>query len=164
LNFIFDIGNVLVEYMPFVYLRRLFSDESIVEKMYATIYKSPEWLKMDEGLLTHEEAIEIFCKREPEFQAEINRVMRNFDKTFTPLPDTIALLPKIKSAGHGLYYLSNIHMEIRDQLLENNEFFDLFDGGVFSLMIWRKMLQRQRKKALKAFFSLPLIVYWILFS
>ena len=132
MNFIFDVGNVLVEYAPVVYLRRLFSDEDLINKMVNVIFKSPEWLQMDEGFLLHKEATEIFCKREPEYIDAIKTVMQNFDKTFFPLSDTINLLPEIKKAGHDLYYLSNIHVEIRDHLVNNHDFFDLFIGGVFS--------------------------------
>ena len=132
MNLIFDVGNVLVEYMPLDFLRRLFSDESVVEKMYASIYKSPEWLKMDEGLLTHDEAIEIFIERDPEFESEILHVMRNVNSMFVPKPETIKLLPLLKEAEHGLYYLSNIQTEVRDYLVETHGFFGLFDGGVFS--------------------------------
>jgi len=132
MNFIFDVGNVLVEYEPLKYLKTLFSDKSVVDKMYETIFQSKEWLDMDCGILTHEEAIKIFCACEPEFQSEIRKTMRNFNKIFTPLPDTIALLPRVKETGRKLYYLSNIHKEIRDSLIEKHEFFNLFDGGVFS--------------------------------
>jgi len=132
LNFVFDVGNVLVEYEPLVYLRGLFADESVVEKMYAIVFGSPEWLTMDEGLLTHDEAVERFIAREPEFEAEICQVMQKVNEMFTPKSETIELLPRLKELGHGIYYLSNIHMEIRDFLLENHEYFEMFDGGVFS--------------------------------
>lgn len=132
MNFIFDIGNVLVDYEPLVYLRGLFTDDSVVEKMYESVFKSPEWLKMDEGLLTHDEAIERFCAREPGFESEIHLIMQRVNEMFIPKLETIELLPRLKELGHGIYYLSNIHTEIRDFLLENHDYFELFDGGVFS--------------------------------
>ena len=132
MNFIFDVGNVLVEYMPFVYLRGLFADESVVEKMHATVFRSPEWIQMDEGLLFHKEAIDIICEREPEFGSEVCQVFQRIYEMFIPKSETIELLPKIKELGHDIYYLSNIHMEIRDFLLKNHDYFDMFDGGVFS--------------------------------
>ena len=132
MNFIFDLGNVLVYYTPEVYLRGLFSDEDLVNKLFNTIFKSPEWLEMDRGNLTHDEATDIFCARQPQLEAAICRTMQNFDKTFTPIHETIELLPKIKDLGHNIYYLSNIHQEIRDQILAYDNFFDLFEGGVFS--------------------------------
>ena len=132
MNFIFDVGNVLVSYNPLVFLRSLFSDESLVTKMYDIVFKSPEWLQMDQGKLTHEEAVSIFCEREPDHMTEICHTMQNVNTMFTPVSDTIDLLPVIKSSGHGLYYLSNIHKEIRDFLIRNHGYYSLFDGGVFS--------------------------------
>jgi len=132
LNFIFDVGNVLVDYEPVVYLEGLFSDKKLIEKLNITIFKSPEWLDMDHGIYTHEEAIDMYCEREPELEPEIFRTMRNVNKMFSPKPETLELLPRIKEAGHGLFYLSNIHREIRDYLLAELECFNLFDGGVFS--------------------------------
>jgi len=131
-NFIFDIGNVLVEYKPVEFLESLFSDRLLVEKMNEVIFKSPEWLDMDHGIFTHEEAIEIYCERDPYFKAAIIETMQNVCDMFIPKPETIELLPVIKDAGHGLYFLSNIHREIRDYLLSEHEYYKLFDGGVFS--------------------------------
>ena len=132
MNFIFDVGNVLVEFKPLVYLKSLFTDNTLVEKIHATIFKSPQWLYMDLGIMTHSEAIEFYSAREPEFESAIYHTMKSVNDMFIPLPDTIKLLPALKDAGHDLYYLSNIHKEIRDFLLSNHEYFKLFDGGVFS--------------------------------
>jgi len=132
LNFILDIGDVLVEYQPVAFLRRLFSDEQLVEKLNNIIFKSAEWLHMDQGIYTHDEAIEMFYERDPELKPEILYTMQNVPDMFVPKAETIKLLPTIKSAGHGLYYLSNIHREIRDFLLAKHEYLKLFDGGVFS--------------------------------
>jgi len=132
LNFIFDIGNVLVEFMPEDYLRRLCGDPEVVKKMNETIFRSPDWLQMDHGRLSREDATKIFCEREPEYETEIRKIMQGVDNMFIPKPDTIKYLPGIKESGHKLYYLSNMQIEIRDFLLENHEYLKLFDGGVFS--------------------------------
>ena len=132
MNFIFDFGNVLVDFKPVEYLSGLFSDRSLVEKLYNVVFKSPEWLKMDQGLLTHNEAKEIFCAREPDHQAEILLTINNANDIVSRINGTIELLPKLKDLGHRIYYLSNMHIEIRDHLLENHEYIDMFDGGVFS--------------------------------
>jgi len=132
LNFIFDIGNVLVEFMPEDYLKRFYNDLKVVEKMNETIFRSPHWLRMDHGRLSREDATKIFCEREPEYEAEIRKIMQGVDNMFIPKPETIKYLPGIKESGHKLYYLSNMQVEIRDYLLENHEYLKLFDGGVFS--------------------------------
>ena len=132
MNFIFDVGNVLVDYKPLLYLESLFHDEALVVKMHETVFLSQEWVSMDRGLLTHREACEAFCQREPGFSAAIKRTMDNLPALFTPISETIELLPAIKEKGHGLFYLSNIHKETRDFLIGEYGFFDLFDGGIFS--------------------------------
>jgi len=123
---------VLVDYKPIRHLESLFSDKSLVEKMNYAVFRSAEWMCMDQGVLSHAEATDIFIARLPEFESAIRRTMQSVNSMFIPITDTIELLPKIKESGHGLYYLSNIHKEIRDFLLENHEYFNLFDGGVFS--------------------------------
>jgi len=132
MNFIFDFGNVLVDFKPIVYLSGLFSDKSMVEKLNEIIFKSAEWLLMDQGLLTHEKAADIFCEREPEYQDEIRLAIKNTNDIVTRINETIELLPKLKESGHKIYYLSNMSKEVRDYLLENHEYIKLFDGGIFS--------------------------------
>ena len=130
--FIFDIGNVLIDYKPLLFLGSLFSDQQLIDKMYETIFKSPEWEMLDQGVMTHEEACEIFYMREPNFHPEIRQTMQNLNHMLTPIADTVALLPEIKEAGHSLYYLSNYHTQLRDYIMEVYSFFDLFEGGIFS--------------------------------
>lgn len=132
MNFIFDIGNVLIEFNPFTFLGNLFSEQSVIDKMYETIFQSPEWESFDQGAMTHAEACGIFCTREPNSQAEIRQVMQSLKDMLVPIDETVALLPEIKKAGHGLYYLSDNHKELSRYLLEVYPFFALFDGGVFS--------------------------------
>ena len=132
MNIIFDFGNVLVDYKPVDYLGRLFSDKSIINKLNDIIFNSPEWLIMDQGLMTHDEAIEIFCKREPDYKEEIHITMKNSNDIMHRINDTIRLIPRIRASGHGLYYLSNMQKEFRDHLLKNHEYIKDFDGGVFS--------------------------------
>jgi len=132
MNFVFDIGNVLISYKPLPYLEGLFPEKSVAEKVYKTIFRSPEWEYLDQGVLTYKQASEIFCAREPDYEAAICLAIENVYDIFVPIAETVELLPVIKDAGHNLYYLSNIHVEIRDYFLNKHQFFKLFNGGVFS--------------------------------
>jgi len=132
MNYIFDIGNVLVDYNPVKQLTKLFSDNSLVKRLNDIIFKSSDWLMMDRGLRTRADAIDIFCAREPDIQDEIRITMNNINNIFDPISESTALLPGLIRSGHDLYYLSNMQVEIRDYLLENHEYFKLFKGGVFS--------------------------------
>ena len=132
MNFIFDIGNVLAVFDPVGYMNDLFSDKSLINEMDKLIFKSKEWVFMDEGRLTHTEAADIFIKRDLKNQATIRTIMQNLDKILPPINETIDLLPRVKSSGHNLYYLSNMHKEFVELLLNNNDYFKLFSGGIFS--------------------------------
>jgi len=132
MNFIFDIGNVLLDFKPQIFLKGLFNEQSVENKMLELIFKSYEWAQLDEGTITHQEALEIFCTREPDYVSEIQFTMGRLTEMLTPISETIALLPDIKEAGHKLYFLSNFHKYLMEHVLNKHEFFNLFDGGVFS--------------------------------
>ena len=121
-----------MDFLPVAHLKSLYDDPVLVEKLNETIFKSPDWLVMDHGMMSRNDTIQIFCEREPDLKPEIIHVMQSVDSMFTPKPDSISLLPEIKAAGHKLYYLSNMQNEIRDYLLVNHDYLKLFDGGVFS--------------------------------
>jgi len=153
MNFIFDIGNVLINFKPIVFLETLFNEQIVIDKLNKTIFMSPEWLKLDQGVITPQEAQEIFYIREPNYRAEIQLTMSKLKDMLTPIPETIKLLPQIKNLGHKLYYLSNYHKELSRYIFNEYSFFSLFDGGVFSCdihvikpssEIYRHLLQKYK--------------------
>ena len=132
MNFIFDIGNVLIDFKPEQFLRRVINDPSAENIINKTIYKSQEWIMLDMGTITPQKACDIFCERQPEYKEQITKVMDRLPDMLTPINETIKLLPKIKEQGHRLYYLSNYHKDLSRFILGRYPFFSLFDGGVFS--------------------------------
>lgn len=132
MNFIFDIGNVLIDFKPEQFLHTLLENPSHEHKMNEIIFKSIEWVKLDEGTITSKEACSTLCFKEPEYQELITKIMEKLPDMLTPIPSTIELLPKIKNLGHKLYYLSNYHKELSSFIRNKYSFFNLFDGGVFS--------------------------------
>ena len=53
-NFIFDIGNVLLEFKPLEYLKRTFNNDNIEVLLNKEIFQSEEWLHLDRGILTQD--------------------------------------------------------------------------------------------------------------
>ncbi len=131
-NFIFDIGNVLIDFLPPQYLAGLFPDPQTQQALLEAVFESPEWVELDRGALTHAAATAIWCGRRPQLSAEIRETMAHLTEMLTPIEPTIALLPEVKAAGHGLYYLSNYHAELTPYILQKYGWFSQFDGGVFS--------------------------------
>jgi len=139
MDFIFDIGNVLVDYKPLAFLEKMFPGKPFTKNLYETVFLSKEWLYLDQDTITWDDAFDTFCERLPELKAEIRLVRQKVNDIFTPLDETIKLLPEIKRAGHGLYFLSNISADTRDYLMSEFDFLDMFDGGVYSCDV--KMLK-----------------------
>ena len=133
INFIMDIGNVLIDFLPLNYLESLFpGDVATQSALNGLIFRSAEWLELDRGTFRHPEAIRRFVAQRPDLEPQIRRTMDGLPTMLTPISATVALLPRIKAAGHGLYFLSNYHADLVPFIHEYIPFFSRFDGGVFS--------------------------------
>ena len=132
MNFVFDIGNVLIDFKPEIFLKGLFENPMVRDIINKTIFKSEEWLELDRGTISAKEAEARFCQRQPEYRNQIQETMDRIPEMLTPIVDTAALLPQIKAAGHGLYFLSNYHQDLSRYVQKQYDFFKHFDGGVFS--------------------------------
>ena len=132
MNFIFDLGNVLFTFKPEEFIQKLFPDRPLQIELAKAIFLRDEWLQIDLGELTFNEASEIISKKNPAQKADIQHVFEHICEMLVPMTETVVLLPKLKESGHKLYYLSNIGFDFRDYLTSKHEFFDLFDGGIFS--------------------------------
>lgn len=138
-NIIFDIGNVLLNFSPKEYLSSKFDNPKLVDELYFTIFKSNEWVRLDEGTITPDEAEAIFCMGDIEYSSQIKYVMEDWCSMLTPIESSIQILREIKQKGYKLYILSNYHAAAFKISYERNDFFKLFDGMVISSEV--KMLK-----------------------
>lgn len=106
-TFIFDMGNVLIDYNPFRIMEQIVGDwESSPEIMAATVF-SPLWIELDKGALTQEEAVSIMVSLTPQYAEQIQAVMDRWDETLLPNQGMLELVTKLKESGYGLHLLSN---------------------------------------------------------
>lgn len=131
-NIVFDIGNVLLNFLPEKYLVEKYTDEKIVEKLYTEIFKSKEWIDLDRGTLTKQEAVERIINRNPEYAESIQRCMEEWHDILTPIDESVALLKLISEKNYKSYMLSNFHLVAFEHVYEKFDFFKLFDGGIIS--------------------------------
>ena len=75
-NIIFDLGNVLVKYAPENFLEKNVKKER-QEKFIETVFKSKEWLELDRGTLSYEDAIEKFAEIIPEDRESLEKLFNN---------------------------------------------------------------------------------------
>lgn len=161
MNFVFDIGNVILNFDPKKFLYTLTENEQDADALYETIFASKEWIMLDKGTITPEGARRRFVKSRPELESLINAVMENWVEMLTPVEETIDFLKEVREQGHSLYFLSNFHKSAADYVKRKYDFFDNFDGGVFSFEvkkvkpsseIFERLLEKYELKAADCIF------------
>ena len=131
-NIIFDLGNVLLNFKPLVYLHTKISNKEKVQQIYEEIFTSEEWLMLDRGVITEEEAVNEICNRSTENSELIRLVMHNWYQLLTPIVDTVEVLKELKHKGYRLYVLSNFHLLAYEDVIKRYDYFEFFDGGIIS--------------------------------
>lgn len=130
-NVIFDLGNVLLNFEPKGYLKSKIPIEKI-EVVYKSIFQSEEWVSLDRGTITEEEAKENIIDRNREFKEYIKIAFENWYDILTPVEKNIRILEKLKQNKYKIYYLSNFHDLAFKYVTQKYDFFNKFDGGVVS--------------------------------
>ncbi|MFT5871992.1 MAG: epoxide hydrolase-like predicted phosphatase [Clostridium sp.] len=131
-NIVFDLGNVLLSFKPIVYLHTQISDKAKVQEIYEEIFTSKEWIMLDRGMITEEEAVNEICNRSTENSELIKLIMHNWYRILTPIEDTVEVLKELKNKGYRLYVLSNFHLLAYEDVTKRYEFFKCFDGDIIS--------------------------------
>ena len=72
------------------------------------VYRSVEWVELDRGLLSEEEAIAAMTARLPERLHPIaEKLVTHWDRPALPVEGMEALAEDLKNAGYELYLLTN---------------------------------------------------------
>lgn len=135
-NIIFDLGNVIVAYTPLAHTRSFTADDGEAERLCRLIFESPAWRECDLGQLTRQAAIERLCREHPEDAGLIRRITHDCENRYLEAsPDNMALVRKLRAAGFGVYYLSNINDPAIEVLTRRYDLFSLFMGGIASNLV-----------------------------
>ena len=131
---IFDIGNVILDFYPLDYLKNLFTDSTPQEilELHRDIFESEEWLKLDRGVISQQQAVETLAIRNPKLKDKIQKAMETWVEILTPKEDVIKILKKLDSKKYKLLLLSNFHEDAYAHIIDKYEFFQLFQGGIIS--------------------------------
>ena len=128
-NIVFDLGNVLIDFIPKEYLEKYIT-ESKRDDFYNAIFPTKEWLRLDDGTLSYEDAKVIFKNRVPNCTDEIDEFFDfRFYDMLAPIWKNVAVLNEIadQKPKYNLYILSNFHKEAIEELKSRYKFFDKFD-------------------------------------
>lgn len=130
-NIVFDLGRVLIKFEPKEYIEQNVPEEKR-EDFYNGIFGSTEWLMLDRGTLSYEDAKKIFKERVPGADKQIDRLFdADLFEILQPIEENVKLLPELKKK-YNLYILSNFHQPAFEHIFKKYDFFRLFDGHTVS--------------------------------
>lgn len=129
---IFDIGGVLLNWNPDVFLKKYFAGNE--ERLKKTVFLSDEWKMLDLGNANVNEVRALVLKHHPNDIKAINFIFDHFEEEMLqPIDDTVKAVKALKKAGYKLYILSNIHQDLfHKRAHDYHEIFSLFSGAVLS--------------------------------
>lgn len=135
MNIVFDLGGVVFDWQPDKIISSLFDDEKVKQLVKKQIFQHPDWLELDRGTLATELAIQRGVDRTQLSYEKISQLFNAVPRSLTPLKETVELLYSLEKTPNKLFILSNMHYASMDYLEQNNSFWHLFDGKVFSCQI-----------------------------
>jgi putative hydrolase of the HAD superfamily len=131
-NVVFDFGGVLVRWRPLEIIESFYADEPLRRRVKELVFDHPDWVEMDRGTLSDALAAERFAARLGRPEAELHSLLEYVKGSLTPLPDTVAVIERLKSRGVPLYGLSNMASATFAYLKERYSVWDNFLGIVIS--------------------------------
>ncbi|WP_160677605.1 HAD family phosphatase [Clostridium sp. C8-1-8] len=131
-NIIFDIGNVILDFNPKDYLSQKISEPDKVLEVHKELFQSEEWVMLDRGVITEEEARKVIINRSKANGDLIKLAFEGWYDILTPIESTVEVIKKLKELKYNLYFLSNFHLLAFEHITEKYDFFKLFDGGIVS--------------------------------
>ena len=123
---------MVLRWSPDSILNDFSTDEATRSIVRQEIFKHPDWLEMDRGVLTEDKAIGRFQKRTGLSSPEITALMQAVRDSLQPIPGTIELLEELAAKDVPLYCLSNMPATTADYLRTRYSFWRVFRGIVIS--------------------------------
>ena len=160
-NIIFDMGNVLLDYNPDAAMQMLGINEKAKPVILKELFGGHEWVQLDLGNITVDEAYENIKQRIPEeYHADLRKCIDGWDVCMVPVEGAKEFCETVKSEGFGVYVLSNAHRSFYSYF---PRYFSLgfFDGVVVSadvhtvkpdIKIYKHLLEKYNLKAEECLF------------
>jgi len=135
MNIIFDLGGVVVRWEPEALLAQTFDDPATCKVLHSEFIGHADWLELDRGTMPPAQAIMRAARRTGLSEPEVRRFLSSVPPALVPIPETVGLLYQLKTQGHSLYCLSNMHLASIEFLERTHGFWDVFSGKVISCRV-----------------------------
>ncbi len=137
-HFVFDFGGVLFNWQPHELLRRTLPQQAIDEPSarhwVQQVFENygGDWGEFDRGTVSPAELVLRIAVRTGLSAAAVQAVVDAVPAELQPQAATVALLGRLRTAGHRLFYLSNMPQPFAEHLERTHPFVGWFEDGVFS--------------------------------
>ena len=131
-NIVFDMGNVLLDFNPQASMQMLKTNKEAQPFILKELFGGDEWVQLDLGNISIDEAYESIKQRVPEtYHADLRKCTDEWDVCMVPVEGAKEFCDYVKTKGYGVYVLSNAHKSFYRYF---PRYFDLdfFDGVVVS--------------------------------
>jgi putative hydrolase of the HAD superfamily len=135
LNIVFDLGGVVFRWQPEKIIRHVFQDKKKQDLVRSGIIEHADWLELDRGTLSLDQAIARGTSRTGLPREEVEKLFNAVPQSLTPIEETIDLIRTIRGLNNRLFVLSNMHAASISYLEKRHKIWDLFDGVVISSRI-----------------------------
>jgi len=122
-------------WQPRKLIQRVFEDSAIQDLVRAEIFEHADWIELDRGTITLNQAIVRGARRTGLPSADIERVLNEVPRSLTPIDETIELVRSIVDTDNRFFVLSNMHIASFAHLEREYDIWDMFDGIVISSRI-----------------------------
>ena len=114
-NVVFDMGQVLIHWSADVYLSCYDLSEEDRQLLRTELFQSVEWVQLDRGSISEDEALDTICCRIPRRLHNIAEELVTgwWRKPMKPVDGMAELIARLKCAGYGIYLLSNAGLPLR---------------------------------------------------
>ena len=133
-NIIFDLGGVLIDFIPEMYLKHIGLNDKEIDLYKKMIWGGKEWYLGDRGILSYSEIIDEICKNNPNYSDKLRCILdnKNNDYILFEAPYAYNYLLGLKNKGYKLYFLSNVNKVDLKYDKKHFKIFELIDGAVYS--------------------------------
>lgn len=132
-NIVFDMGNVLIYWRPELLIQRLGVPEEDYPLILREVFGDVNWIQLDRGIVTAEEATDRMCRRLPErLHSAVHQLTRGWwERPLVPVEGMAELIRELKGLGCGIYLLSNAGVD-HPRYFDRVPGSECFDGRVVS--------------------------------
>lgn len=107
-HIVFDMGQVLLQFSAGLFAERLHLSEEDAELIRREVLATTEWMRMDRGTISDDDALARMCARLPQrLHDTAAYLVHRWNDPIVPVPGMADVARDLKAAGYDLYLLSN---------------------------------------------------------